>query len=155
MLLRTLMAWPRDEPRTIAAQLLNEASDVERRETFDGRLVALSRTHDLLVRDSWEGASLRDLLLQEFEPYRSGEGARIVIHGPDLGLNPKAALTLGMAFHELTTNAAKYGALLKPAGQVRVTIGRRGPNRVRSKRLDLYDGNTARCRGGRKINDAH
>jgi hypothetical protein len=40
MLLRTLMAWPRDEPRTIAAQLLNEASDVEHRETFDGRLVA-------------------------------------------------------------------------------------------------------------------
>jgi two-component sensor histidine kinase len=106
---------------SIAAQLLKGTSDVELRETFDGRLVALSRTHDLLVRDSWEGASLRDLLLQEFEPYRSDEATRFVVHGPDLGLNPKAALTLGMAFHELTTNAAKYGALSKPAGQVRVT----------------------------------
>ncbi|MDQ6868070.1 MAG: PAS domain S-box protein [Pseudomonadota bacterium] len=107
--------------QSIAAQLLKRTSDVELRETFDGRLVALSRTHDLLVRDSWEAAPLRDLLLQEFEPYRSEEGTRFVVEGPDLRLNPKAALTLGMAFHELTTNAAKYGALSKPAGQVRVT----------------------------------
>jgi len=107
--------------QSIAAQLLKETSDVELREAFDGRLVALARTHDLLVRDNWEGASLRDLLLQEFEPYQSGEGTRFVVHGPDFGLNPRAALALGMAFHELTTNAAKYGALSKPAGQVRVT----------------------------------
>jgi hypothetical protein len=97
--------------QSIAAQLLKGTSDVELRETFDGRLVALSRTNDPLLRDSWEGASLRDLLLQEFEPYRSEEGIRFVVHGPDLGLNPKAALALGMAFHELTTKAAKYGAL--------------------------------------------
>jgi PAS domain S-box-containing protein len=107
--------------QSIAAQLLKRTSDVELRETFDGRLVALSRTHDLLVRDRWEATPLRDLLLQEFEPYRSEEGIRFVVEGPDLRLNPKAALTLGMAFHELTTNAAKYGALSKPAGQVRVT----------------------------------
>ena len=107
--------------QSIAAQLLKGTPDVELRETFDGRLVALSRTHDLLTRGSWESASLRDLLLQEFAPYRSEEGTRFVVHGPDLGLNPKAALALGMAFHELTTNAAKYGALSKPAGQVRVT----------------------------------
>ena len=176
--------------QSIAAQLLKGTSDVELRETFDGRLVALSRTHDLLVRDSWEAASLRDLLLQEFEPYRFEEGARFVVEGPNLGLNPKAALTLGMAFHELTTNAAKYGALSRPAGQVRVTwevLRASGPSalrlkwmetggppvkkrqhkgfgstlierglslelegevrvRLRSKRLDLYDGNTTRRR---------
>ena len=107
--------------QSIAAQLLKGTPDVELRETFDGRLVALSRTHDLLMHDSWKSASLRDLLLQEFEPYWSGEDARFVVEGPDLRLNPKAALTLGMAFHELTTNAAKYGALSKPTGQVRVT----------------------------------
>ncbi len=107
--------------QSIAAQLLKGTPDVELRETFDGRLVALSRTHDLLMHDSWESASLRDLLLQEFEPYWSGEDARFVVEGPSLRLNPKAALTLGMAFHELTTNAAKYGALSKPTGQVRVT----------------------------------
>ncbi len=122
--------------QSIAAQLLKGTSDVELRETFDGRLVALSRTHDLLARDSWEAAPLRDLLLQEFEPYRSEEGTRFVVEGPDLGLNPKAALTLGMAFHELATNAAKYGALSKPAGQVRVTweVSRAsGPRALRLK----------------------
>jgi len=125
--------------QSIAAQLLKGTSDVELRETFDGRLVALSRTHDLLVRDSWEGASLRDLLIQEFEPHRSDEGTRFVVHGPDLGLNPKAALTLGMAFHELTTNAAKYGALSKPAGQVRVTwdvLRASGPSALRLKWME-------------------
>jgi two-component sensor histidine kinase len=64
---------------------------------------------------------LRELLLQELEPYGSGEGLRCVVEGPDLGLWPKAALALGMAFHELATNAAKYGALSKPEGQIRVT----------------------------------
>ena len=107
--------------QSIAAHSLKGASDSQSRETFDERLVALSRTHDLLSRDNWEGASLRELLLQELEPYRSEEGTRFVVAGPDLGLPPKAALALGMAFHELATNAAKYGALSRPAGQVRVT----------------------------------
>jgi two-component sensor histidine kinase len=122
--------------QSIAAQLLKGTPDVE---AFDGRLVALSRTHDLLMRDSWEGASLRDLLLQEFAPYRSEEGTRFVVEGPDLGLNPKAALTLGMAFHELATNAAKYGALSKPAGQVRVTwdvLRASGPPALRLKWME-------------------
>ena len=65
-------------------------------------------------------ASLRDLLLQELEPYRSEEDARFVVEGPDFALRPTAALALGMAFHELATNAAKYGSLSKPAGRVRV-----------------------------------
>jgi two-component system, chemotaxis family, CheB/CheR fusion protein len=107
--------------QSIAAQSLKGTIDGQGREAFDARLVALSRTHDLLARDNWEGASLRELLLQELEPYRSEEGLRFVAEGPDLGLRPKAALALGMAFHELATNAAKYGALSRPEGQVRVT----------------------------------
>ena len=63
---------------------------------------------------------MRDLLLQELEPYRSEEDARFVVEGPDFALRPNAALALGMAFHELATNAAKYGSLSKPAGRVRV-----------------------------------
>jgi len=62
------------------------------------------------------------LLLQELEPYRSEDGTRYVIEGPDLLVKPKAALALAMAFHELVTNAAKYGALSKPEGQVRVGL---------------------------------
>jgi two-component sensor histidine kinase len=106
--------------QSIVAQSL-EGVDIENRETLDSRLVSLSRTHDLLARDSWERASLRDLLRQELDPYRAGDGARFAVEGPDFGLRPKAALALGLALHELATNAAKYGALSTPQGQVRVT----------------------------------
>jgi len=66
---------------------------------------------------------LRDVVRQELEPYESeeGDGGRFVIEGPDFELWPKTAVSLGMAFHELATNAAKYGALSNPTGQVRVT----------------------------------
>jgi two-component system, chemotaxis family, CheB/CheR fusion protein len=107
--------------QSIVAQSLRGVSDVERRETLDARLVALSRTHDLLARGSWEGASLRDLLLPELDPYRSEDDARFVVEGPDFQVAPNAALALGMAFHELATNAAKYGSLSSPAGRVCVT----------------------------------
>jgi two-component system CheB/CheR fusion protein len=107
--------------QSIVAQSLKGVSDVQTRETLDSRLVSLSRTHDLLARDSWESASLRDLLRQEIEPYQAEDGTRFVLTGPDFGLHPKAALALGLAVHELVTNAAKYGALSTPDGRVRVT----------------------------------
>jgi two-component sensor histidine kinase len=107
--------------QSIAAQSLTGAADRQSREAFDSRLVALARTHDVLANDGWEGAPLRDLLLQELKPYQSEDGTRAVVEGPDVGLKPKAALALGMAFHELATNASKYGALSNSAGQVRVT----------------------------------
>jgi two-component system CheB/CheR fusion protein len=106
--------------QSIAAQSLKSASDAAHRKTFEQRLIALSQTHDLLSRDHWTSASLRDLLLQELKPYRAEADARFLVEGPDLLLEPKAALALAMAFHELATNAAKYGALSKPEGQVRV-----------------------------------
>ncbi len=106
--------------QSIAAQSLKSASDAELRKTFEQRLVALSQTHDLLSRDHWMSASLRELLLQELTPYRTEADARFAVEGPDLLLEPKAALALAMAFHELATNAAKYGALSKPEGRVRV-----------------------------------
>ncbi len=107
--------------QSIAAHSLEGGLDVESRKNFDARLVALSRTHDLLALESWESASLRDVLLQEVEPYGSSDRARFVIEGPDVELGPKAALALGMTFHELATNAAKYGAFSNPTGEVRVT----------------------------------
>jgi len=107
--------------QSIAAQSLKGISDIESRETFDARLVSLSRTHDLLARDSWEGASLRELLLQELEPYRAEDGTRFTVEGPEFALRPKAALAFGLAFHELATNAVKYGALSTPEGRIRVT----------------------------------
>jgi two-component sensor histidine kinase len=107
--------------QSIAAQSLKNASDGEHRRIFEQRLIALSRTHDLLSHDHWMSASLRDLLLQELQPYWAETEARLEVDGPDLLLEPKAALALAMAFHELATNAAKYGALSKPEGQVLVS----------------------------------
>jgi two-component system CheB/CheR fusion protein len=106
--------------QSIAARSLRSVGDAAHRDAFDSRLVALSRTHDLLAEGLWERASLRLLLTQELEPYSSAEGTSFTLQGPDFGLNPKAALALGMSFHELATNAAKYGALSWPTGCVRV-----------------------------------
>ena len=90
------------------------------REAFEGRLLALSQTHNLLNRSSWAGVSLRDILRQELGPYDSMEGGRFLLDGNDLKLGPVMAVTLGMAFHELATNAAKYGALSAAGGKIRV-----------------------------------
>jgi two-component sensor histidine kinase len=106
--------------QSIAAHTLRAPSDRESRQAFDARLIALSRTHDLLSRRSWEGVSLRDLLLQEREPFLSVDDVRFELEGPDVDLRPKAALALGLALHELATNAAKYGALSAPGGKVSV-----------------------------------
>lgn len=84
-------------------------------ESFQARLLSLSHTHDLLTRSHWEGADLRDVL--EHETSAHGHN-RIMLNGPSLPLGPAAALSLGMIFHELATNAAKYGALSVPDGRV-------------------------------------
>ncbi|MDQ4061171.1 MAG: PAS domain-containing protein, partial [Pseudomonadota bacterium] len=110
--------------QSIAAQTLrNAASPAAFRETFEARLMALSQAHNLLTAGHWQGASLRALLEQEFAPYadevRTGV-PRFGLDGPDLQLGPKAAVALGMAFHELATNAAKYGALSTESGRVEV-----------------------------------
>lgn len=107
--------------QSIAAHTLTAPSELESRRTFNARLIALSRTHDLLSRGRWESASLRALLLQELDPFQPADGIRFVVDGPDVELRPKAALALGLAFHELAANAAKYGALSTQGGQVHVT----------------------------------
>lgn len=89
-------------------------------EGFQARLLALSHTHDLLTRSHWEGADLGDILQHETEAHGSH---RVSVNGPRIGLAPAAALSLGMIFHELATNAAKYGALSAPDGRVLVDWG--------------------------------
>lgn len=86
---------------------------------FQERLLALSRTHNLLNETHWEGASLRAILETELQPYATAP-SRIRLHGPELQLSPKSAVVLGMALHELATNAVKHGALALASGQVQV-----------------------------------
>lgn len=86
---------------------------------FQERLLALSRTHNLLNETHWEGASLRTILETELQPYATAP-SRIRLQGPEVQLSPKSAVVLGMALHELATNAVKHGALSLASGQVQV-----------------------------------
>ncbi|MGE7198126.1 sensor histidine kinase [Brevundimonas naejangsanensis] len=86
-------------------------------EAFEARLMALSHTHDLLTKSHWEGADLRSVLEHETRAHGAG---RLSLNGPLVALSPARALSLGMIFHELATNAAKYGALAHGDGRVTV-----------------------------------
>jgi PAS domain S-box-containing protein len=87
---------------------------------FEGRLIALSKAHDQLTAHHWENADLRALLSGSLAPYTGAGPERIVMRGEDIVLRPRAVLTLAMAFHELTTNAAKYGALSAAGGRIEI-----------------------------------
>ena len=78
----------------------------------------MARAHDLLARDKWTGASLHDVIQNEFQAYAGADGARVSVVGEDTRLSARAAQTLSLALHELATNAAKHGALSVPGGRV-------------------------------------
>jgi two-component system, chemotaxis family, CheB/CheR fusion protein len=107
--------------QSLAMETLRTAPTIDAfRDNFVARLIALSNTHDLLTRGEWQGAALGDVIEAELAPYQSAGHERWMTRGPNISLTPKMALALGMAFHELATNAAKYGALSVPAGHIEV-----------------------------------
>lgn len=109
--------------QSIVTQALRNASDPEViREAIETRIAALSRSHDLLGREKWDGAGLRDLIGVALAPFRVMEGhaERLTVEGENIRLSPKAALALGIAFNELATNAVKYGALSNATGKVSI-----------------------------------
>jgi PAS domain S-box-containing protein len=105
-----------------AAVHLTQAENIsEFKKAVEGRIQALANVHRLFVESRWAGAELRDLVAEELAPYRGNDGTRVSIEGPKLLLEPNAAQTMAIIFHELATNAAKYGALSVEDGRVAVT----------------------------------
>lgn len=96
----------------------NSASISEFVPLFSGRLQGLANSNQLLSRQEWRGATLADLVETQISPFT--DKGRFLLRGPDVQLVPKAVQSLGMAFHELCTNAIKYGALSIPGGSVSV-----------------------------------
>lgn len=84
---------------------------------IDSRIRTLSATDDLIAQADERGCELKDLLVSELDPY--GEG-RFTLAGPEVYLPAKLAVCLALVFHELTTNAAKYGALSSAAGMLEI-----------------------------------
>lgn len=96
---------------------------------FGDRLQALAASHDLLVRESWYGASLNELVRSQLSVYLDGMSQQVTVEGPEVALKPEAAQNLGLAIHELSANAARFGALSVPEGRVSVEWrGGTGPN---------------------------
>jgi PAS domain S-box-containing protein len=105
--------------QSIASQTLRTTeTSAQFKEAFEGRLLALSKTHNLLTRKSWREAELRDVAEQELAPYRKQGDERVVLNGPNVRLPARYAINLGLVLHELVTNAAKYGALSTNAGHL-------------------------------------
>ena len=91
------------------------------RKSFADRILSLSRTHTLLIEKSWAQIPLRALIDGEIEPYVEQNSGQVIVQGDDLALPSDTALALGMAFHELTTNAVKYGALSRESGTLTIS----------------------------------
>ena len=107
--------------QSIASQALRKTSDPEViRESIESRLFALSRSHDLLTNENWGSVGLLDLVKVALEPFGVAEGQseHLVITGENVRLTPKATLALGIVFHELATNAVKYGAFSNETGLI-------------------------------------
>lgn len=88
---------------------------------FVDRLHGLAVSHDLLVNGNWRSVSLEDLIVAHLRPFSSIDGSTISIEGAKFFVRPEAAQQLGLALHELATNASKYGSLRDPGGRLRVT----------------------------------
>jgi two-component sensor histidine kinase len=90
---------------------------------LNDRIAALAATNDLLIKSAWRGASVKEILAGEFAPY---DAARFSLHGEDFPCAGEIATMLALIFHELTTNAAKYGALSVPPGRIALSWAKHG-----------------------------
>ena len=118
----------------IANQTLRHASSAAQfRTDFEARVTALSAAHNMLTASNWEGASLRDIVESALKPYADAARVRYQLDGEAIRVGPKYAVSLLMAFHELATNAAKYGALSNDSGHVAVQLAAERSRRRRPR----------------------
>jgi len=107
--------------QSIARQTARHSGSIESfLDQFAARTQALATSHDLLVRESWYGASLSELVRLQLGHYLDHRAPHITMEGPSIALKPEAAQSLGLALHELATNAAKHGALSTSSGRVTI-----------------------------------
>lgn len=107
--------------QAIASQTLRHTSDAQQfSRTFSGRLQALARAHNMLSDTTWQGARLDELILDQLRLGTLDE-QRISISGPEINLPAGPAVRLALIFHELCTNANKYGALSQPEGRIELS----------------------------------
>lgn len=107
--------------RVIASQTFGRQENDPELRSFLERLSSLSRVQALLGRGERERVNLSDIVYAELEPYSTLHRSRIEVHGPDVRLSYNQVQLMALAFHELLTNALKYGALKEPAGQLSIT----------------------------------
>jgi two-component sensor histidine kinase len=110
--------------QAIASQTARTVDTFEEfQKRFTQRLRGLAASHDLLVLQDWQGASLTDLVRDQLAPFTESGSGPVTTAGPDIMLRPEAAEAIGLALHELATNAVKYGALSVPGGHVTISWG--------------------------------
>jgi two-component sensor histidine kinase len=108
--------------QSIARRTARTAGTMEEFESrFERRLQGLAASHDVLVRENWHGAPLASLVRQQLAPFVEIQSSRFELAGPDVVVTAEAAQAIGLAIHELATNAIKYGALSEPSGRVEVS----------------------------------
>ncbi|NNE40287.1 MAG: PAS domain-containing protein [Marinicaulis sp.] len=105
---------------SMARQTANGAAPADFVNRFSQRLLGLSASQDLIVQGNWGGVTLRELVQSQLEHLGNDVHQRIKIEGPNLTLNPAAAQGIGMALHELSTNALKYGSLSSERGGIEI-----------------------------------
>jgi two-component sensor histidine kinase len=105
--------------QSIAYQTFGGKVDRALHQQFDTRLISLAKTHDMLTRENWRGADLRELVTQSIA-FACHAQDRAAVDGPTLFLPQRTVVPLAMAVHELCTNASKYGALTQPHGRIRI-----------------------------------
>ncbi len=106
---------------SMAKQIAKHSRPADFIADFSARIQGLSKSHDLLVSTNWKGVPLDEHLRAQLQPFAPMDNSQVRISGPRLMLGPAATQALGLAFHELATNAAKHGALKEPGGSIEIT----------------------------------